>query len=78
MCDQCIKICGAITKLRATEGSSVTIIADNPDYIGSNSLIYCNANWTNWNDLAFRGDNLVDALEKAVEFKHRQSVSREF
>lgn len=63
------KICGAIDELRSEEGSSVTIVNDNPDFGGPNSMIYVCAEFTGYKDKAFTGDNLQECLMKAVQEK---------
>ncbi len=69
MCEKCIRICNAIGVLNSDEGNSVTIVADNADFVGPNSMIYCNGDWTGWDEVTFSGDSVADALEKAVEAK---------
>lgn len=69
MCDKCVQICKAITELRNTEGSSVTIVADNADYGGPANRIDCQGDWTNWEEETFTGERLLECLEKAIEQK---------
>ncbi len=69
MCDQCAKVCKAITELRSTEGGSVEIVADNSDFDGPNNMIWCRGNWTGWEQEHFTGDTILQALEEAVKQK---------
>ena len=55
-----------IEALRADEGSSVTILCDNPDFNGQpNCAIEVNGDWTDWKDRRFTGDTVLDCLQKA-------------
>lgn len=53
-----------IHALRADEGDSVTILCDNPEGPPNNAVECCGA-WTEWNDLRFDGETLLDALRAA-------------
>lgn len=68
------RICSAIEELRKDEGDTVTIVCDNPELTGPNSLIYCNGEWTGWEDRDFIGDNIVEALEDAVQARKEAEV----
>ena len=52
--------------LRGGEGSSVTLLCDNPDFNGqpSNAIEVC-GEWTNWEDRRFTGDTLHAAVLNA-------------
>ncbi len=56
----------AIAVLRQDEGSSVTILCDNPDG-PPNNAIECCGDWTGWKDTRFEGATLLECLTKAVE-----------
>lgn len=63
-----------IQGLRETEGSTVTIVADNGDFSGPNSMIVCSDDWTGWKDEQFTGDTVLEALRNAyAEMKRRAS-----
>jgi hypothetical protein len=55
-----------IEALRADEGSSVVLLCDNPDFNGMpNNAIEVNGAWTDWKDVRFMGDTILDCLEQA-------------
>ena len=57
---------GIINTLRAEEGAFVTIYCDNPDFNGQpNSKISVCASWTNWEEMMFGGDSVIEALRSA-------------
>ena len=59
-----------INKLRADEGDCVTILCDNPDFNGQpNCAILCNGEWTDYDDLRFKGDTVLQCLTRACEAK---------
>ena len=63
--------------LRASEGSSVTLVCDNPDFNGQpNNAVDCNGDWTGWNDQRFTGDTILDALVAAHDAMTAFEVSR--
>jgi len=62
-----------VQRLLQTEGSAVTIVADNADFIGPNSKVTCCGDWTGWVDKTFTGDSALDALQKA-ESSYRGKV----
>jgi hypothetical protein len=55
-----------LSRLREGEGSSVTLLCDNPDFNGqpSNAIEVC-GEWTNWEDRRFTGDTLHAAVLSA-------------
>jgi hypothetical protein len=58
----------AINILRQDEGSSVTILGDNPDFNGQpNCAIICNGDWTDWEDRRFAADTLLQCFDAALE-----------
>lgn len=54
-----------IQELRDFEGSSVGIYCDNAD-AGPNCSITVTDDWTNWEEKAFFGDTVIEALERAL------------
>lgn len=61
-----IEMMRLINILRAGEGDSVTLICDNPDFnMGANCAVECNGAWTDWWDVRFEADTLLDALSRA-------------
>jgi hypothetical protein len=70
MCDQCIKICNAIAELTNDEGSTVTILCENPEFSGPSRMVECCGDWTNYTDERFRGESLIECLELAVKTKN--------
>lgn len=56
----------ALNDLRSAEGSSVTLLCDNPDFGGPNNAIICNGEWTWWEDRRFTGDDLAEAIYAAL------------
>lgn len=69
MCDECVAICNAIGELNADEASGVNILSANADFDGPNNVIEVTAEWTNWQSIRYEGNNVREALEKAVEEK---------
>jgi hypothetical protein len=60
-----------IEKLRASEGHTVTLMCDNPDFNGQpNCAVECAGDWTRWETMRFTGDTILQALEMA----HRAST----
>ena len=57
----------AINTLRMSEGNSVTLICDNPDFGGPNNAIECSGDWTNWQTKRFTGDRLLTSLQSALK-----------
>lgn len=71
---QSIQAWDLVERLRETEGSAVTIVADNGDFTGPNSAIVCSGDWTDWKDEQFTGDTALEALRNAyAEMKRRAS-----
>ena len=55
-----------LSRLREGEGSSVTLLCDNPDFNGQpNNAIEVCGEWTNWEDRRFTGDTLHAAVLNA-------------
>jgi hypothetical protein len=61
------KIVEAIELLRQEEGDMITIVNDNPDFYGTNSLVFYANIYKEAVDQSFDGDNLLECLEKAVK-----------
>lgn len=55
-----------INALRAEEGDSVTLCADNADFGGPNAVIECFGSWTGWETRRIPGNSLLDCLRLAV------------
>lgn len=64
-----------IDELRAGEGSSVTILCENPDGPPNHAVEAC-GDWTGWKDLRFGADTLLAALMLAAEARRRKEVGR--
>ena len=57
----------ALNLLRSEEGSSVTILCDNPDFNGQpDRAIICCGDWTDWEDRRFSSDRLTDCFIQAL------------
>lgn len=57
-----------LNELRRDEGSSVTLLCDNPDFNGQpNNAVVCNGAWTNWEDRRFTGDTIGHAIRAALD-----------
>lgn len=55
-----------ITALRADEGHSVEIISDNADFNGlPNCCIFTEGDYTNWEPQDYRGETVLECLQKA-------------
>lgn len=55
-----------LSRLRDGEGSSVTLLCDNPDFNGQpNNAIEVCGEWTDWKDVRFTGDTLNAAVLSA-------------
>lgn len=67
-------IVAMINELRAEEGSSVTIVCDNPDFNDlPDRAVDCSGEWTNGSEERFGGDTLAQALAAAVAAKRQRS-----
>jgi hypothetical protein len=64
--DECVRIVELIDKLRAEEGSTVTICCENPEGPPNQAVDVC-GRWTNWLERRFTADTLAQALAAAVE-----------
>jgi hypothetical protein len=69
MCEKCISICNAIGELTAEEASGVNILSENADFGGPNRAVEVCGPWTDYVDIRFDGDDLLQCLERAVEAK---------
>jgi hypothetical protein len=59
-----------LQQLRAEEDSCVTIFSDNPDFNDQpNCLIEVYASWTNWQEMPFRADTVLECLRLAARAK---------
>ena len=65
MCEKCIRICNAIGQLTSTEGSTVLIHNQNPDFSGPNNRVDITRDFEGIEKTYF-GDSLVETIEKAV------------
>lgn len=66
-----------VQQLRSDEGSTITIVADNAGFGGPNSKVICTGDWTGWLDIQFHGNNLDEALGRAlVAFKAVENENR--
>jgi|SRR5579871_688227 len=54
-----------VDALREEEGASVTLICDNPDFIGPDAKVTCAGSWTNWEEREFTGGHVLEALKSA-------------
>jgi len=59
-----------INELREDEGSSVTILCDNPDFEGPANAVVCCGEWTKWKEARFSGETLDQALADALGSYH--------
>jgi hypothetical protein len=64
--DPAIEAWNLLEALRASEGSAVTLVCDNPDFNDQpNNKIEVCADWTGWDDQTFTGDTILEALRAA-------------
>jgi len=62
-----------LNELRKEEGSAVTIPCDNPDFNGMpNVYVDVSSDWTDFMEIRFFGDSLVEALKKAAKAKEKK------
>lgn len=73
MSDLCIRICTAISELTNDEGSTLTLVGSNPDFNGPDQIIECSGDWSNYVDVQFQGESLVECLELAVDNKRKRT-----
>ena len=66
---EALRILSMINKLREDEGSSVTIVCDNPEFSGPACQIQVFGDWTNWVDQHIYGESIAECLKKALEVK---------
>lgn len=66
----------AIEALRANEGDSVTLIADDPEAVSVDRqcAIDCSGDWTVWADRRFYGATIAEALAAAVKARKAAEV----
>lgn len=67
--DMAVRVWTAIEQLRHDEGNSIEIFCDNPEYTGPNSGVVWVSAETGWEPTSFDGDSVIDALEKALQYK---------
>ena len=70
--EACRAIVSPLEELRANEGATVLVPCDNPDPCDDHSygcLVEVTDDWTDWKPRTVTGENLPDALAKAVEAK---------
>lgn len=68
------KILAAVSVLRLNEGSSVTILCDNPDGPPNNAIEVVDE-WTGWEPRRFEGSTLLGALLKAIATRNCGGVN---
>ncbi|HUW30011.1 MAG TPA: hypothetical protein VM223_00205 [Planctomycetota bacterium] len=67
-----------LNRLRADEGSFLTIYHDNAGYIGPTSLVYVHGPWGgSWDNRRFEGDSLAAALAAAVTAMQTAEAAKE-
>lgn len=60
-----------LNALRAEEGDSITLLADNADFNGQpNNVVECCGAWTDWQERRFGGDTLHAAVLAAYRARH--------
>lgn len=63
-----------LNEIRQDEGTTVSIICDNPDFgSGPDAQISVNADWTNWKDEHFPGKSLAECLKYAATVRKSRS-----
>lgn len=57
-----------IEKLRVDEGDSVTILCDDPEAATTDKrlAVECNGGWTDWRNVRFYGESVLQCLAKAI------------
>lgn len=55
-----------VNDLRKSEGASVLILCDNPDFSGKNNAIEVCDEWTGWKPRRFEANSLLEALQTAL------------
>ena len=64
---QALAFVGTLNRLRANEGSSVTLCCDNPEGSGpNNAAVEVVDEWTNWQPRRFYGSTVYAAAEAAI------------
>lgn len=64
--DEKIEAWNLVEALRASEGHSVTLVCDNPDFNGQpNNVVDCCGDWTQWTERSFTGGTILEALRAA-------------
>lgn len=65
-----VQIWAHAEKLREEEGAQVTFVCDNPEFNDMpNCCVFVTASWTNDKEQDFRGETVLDCLQKAIEAK---------
>lgn len=60
-----------LEKLRQGDAPSITVHQPNEDGDGhNNELIEVNAEWTKWEDVAYRGESLLVCFQRALADRH--------
>src|SRR4051794_39086873 len=54
--ERAVELIELVEELRASEGDAVTIVSDNADFDGPNSVVECEGDWTGWEHRRFEGD----------------------
>lgn len=63
-----------IEALRESEGSSLVLINDNPDFGGPECIVEVIGYWTEHQARSFEGSSLADAIHTAVLFKESEDI----
>ncbi len=64
------EVCNAINRLTEVEGNTVCFTSPNADFgSGPDFAIACQCDFTNYRNVVFYGDTVVECLEKAIEKK---------
>lgn len=60
-----------LNQLRDSEGSSVTLVCDKPEFDHSckNNIVIVQAEWTNWKSINYEGDTILECLLLAIKEK---------
>lgn len=56
-----------IDTIRAGEGHSLTIVNDNADFGGPNTIIYVSGEFTQWTSQRYSGESLMDCVAQAAK-----------
>lgn len=76
VCRNAMTIIAGIQILRDDEGSAVEIVCDNGYLHGQpNCLIRCHGDWTDWEEMRFAADTLLQCITQAVIAKAEKEGS---